>query len=169
MSTLRLILTRHAKSSWDDPAMADHDRPLNARGIHAAGVVGDWLASRGDVPGEVLCSDAIRTRQTWDQIAPHLPAAPQVTLKPALYHAGPDVMLAVLRGATAPVVMMLGHNPGIAEFAERLLARAPADPEFRRFPTCATLVATFEVPTWKEVTFGSGAVLDFVAPRSLDG
>ena len=54
MSTLRLILTRHAKSSWDDPTLADHDRPLNARGIRAAGLIGGWLASRGDVPGEVL-------------------------------------------------------------------------------------------------------------------
>ena len=168
MSTLRLILTRHAKSSWDDPTLADHDRPLNARGIRAAGLIGGWLASRGDVPGEVLCSDAVRTRETWDRIAPHLGGAPAVTLKPALYHAGPDVMLAVLRHATAPVVMMLGHNPGIAEFAARLVARAPADPEFARYPSGATLVATFDVPTWADVGFGSGAVLDFVAPRNLE-
>lgn len=168
MSTLRLILTRHAKSSWDDPAMADHDRPLNPRGIRAAGLVGQWLASRGDVPTEVLCSDALRTRQTWDQIAPKVGGTPEVKLKPALYHAGPDVMLAVLRGARTPVVMMLGHNPGIAEFAERLLAKAPADPEFHRYPTGATTVVTFEHASWDQIGFGTGAVLDFLAPRSLD-
>lgn len=167
MSTLRLILTRHAKSSWDDPAMADHDRPLNARGIAASAAIGQWLASRGDVPGQVLCSDARRTQETWAGIAPHLGGNPALVLKPALYHAGPDVMLAVLRGATQPVVMMLGHNPGIGEFAERLLARAPADPEFRRYPTGATLVATFEVASWDQVGFGSGAALDFVVPREL--
>jgi phosphohistidine phosphatase len=168
MSTLRLILTRHAKSSWDDPTVADHDRPLNARGIRSAGLIGGWLASRGDVPGEVLCSDALRTRETWDHIAPHLGGAPALTLKPALYHAGPDVMLAVLRHATQPVVMMLGHNPGIAEFAARLLAHAPADPEFQRYPTGATLVATFEEADWADVGFGSGAALDFVTPRNLE-
>lgn len=167
MSTLRLILTRHAKSSWDDPTMADHDRPLNPRGQAAAGHLGAWLASRGDLPGQVLCSDARRTQETWAGIAPHLGAGPELVLKPALYHAGPDVMLAVLRGATQPVVMMLGHNPGIGEFAERLLARAPADPEFRRYPTGATLVATFEVASWDQVGFGSGAALDFVVPREL--
>lgn len=168
MSTLRLILTRHAKSSWDDPTVADHDRPLNARGIRSAGLIGQWLASRGDVPGEVLCSDALRTRETWEQIAPRVGGAPVVTLKPALYHAGPDVMLAVLRHATAPVVMMLGHNPGIAEFAARLMALPPVAPEFHRYPTGATLVATFEVAAWADVGFGSGAVLDFVTPRNLE-
>jgi phosphohistidine phosphatase len=168
MSTLRLILTRHAKSSWDDPTVADHDRPLNARGIRAAGLIGGWLASRGDVPGEVLCSDAARTRETWERIAPHLGGEPVVTMKPALYHAGPDVMLAVLRHATAPVVMMLGHNPGIAEFAARLLAQAPADPDFHRYPSGATMVATFDRPGWDLVGFGSGALLDFAAPRNLE-
>ena len=60
----RLILTRHAKSSWDDPLMSDHDRPLNERGKAAAADLGQWLASRGYVPSEVLCSDAVRTRAT---------------------------------------------------------------------------------------------------------
>ena len=97
----RLILTRHAKSAWDDPLTPDHDRPLNDRGNAAAADLGQWLASRGYVPEKVLCSDAVRTRQTWSGIAPALPAAPLFELKPALYHAGPDVMLAVLRHAKA--------------------------------------------------------------------
>ncbi|MFN3642965.1 MAG: SixA phosphatase family protein [Gemmobacter sp.] len=166
--TLRLILTRHAKSSWDDPTLPDHDRPLNARGRRAASALGQWLASRDDVPGAVLCSDAVRTRETWEGIAPHLPSTPAVHLKPALYHAGPDVMLAVLRRATEPVVMMLGHNPGIAEFADRLLARHPVDPEFHRYPTGATLVAMFEGDNWAGIGFGQGALVDFVTPRSLE-
>lgn len=169
MSTLRLILTRHAKSSWDDPTIADHDRPLNARGRRAAALIGGWLASRGDVPEQVLCSDALRTRETWEGIAPLVGGAPELRLKPSLYHAGPDVMLAALRGASGRVVMMLGHNPGIAEFAARLVAQAPADPDFARYPSGATLVATFDVESWDKVGFGSGAVLDFVAPRSLEG
>ena len=70
----RLILTRHAKSSWDDPLMSDHDRPLNERGKAAAADLGQWLASRGYVPDQVLCSDALRTRKTWSGIAPALPA-----------------------------------------------------------------------------------------------
>ncbi|WP_295076821.1 histidine phosphatase family protein [Tabrizicola sp.] len=163
----RLILTRHAKSSWDDPLTPDHDRPLNERGKAAAADLGQWLASRDYVPGEVLCSDAVRTRKTFSGIAPALPGAPVLELKPALYHAGPDVMMAVLRHGKADVVMMIGHNPGIAEFAARLVAHPPANAEFARYPTGATLVADFDVTDWTDVTFGSGVTVDFIVPREI--
>jgi phosphohistidine phosphatase len=165
--TLRLILTRHAKSAWDDPLIADHDRPLNARGHAAAADLGGWLASRGYLPDEVLCSDALRTRETWEGIAPAMPAAPEVTLKPSLYHAGPDVMLAVLRHAKGQTVMLLGHNPGIAEFAARIVATPPQHPGFAHYPTGATLVASFETDNWAEVGFGLGATRDFIVPREI--
>lgn len=165
--TKRLILTRHAKSSWDDPLMTDHDRPLNERGRAAAADLGRWLASRGYVPGQVLCSDAVRTRETWGGIAPALVFDGAVDLKPALYHAGADVMLAVLRHAKADVVLMLGHNPGISEFAHRLVARAPLNPEFQKYPTGATLVVDFAVDSWEEVDWGQGSVDDFIVPREL--
>jgi phosphohistidine phosphatase len=115
----------------------------------------------------VLCSDALRTRKTWSGIAPALPGTPVLELKPALYHAGPDVMLAVLRHAKGDTVMMIGHNPGIAEFAARLVAQAPRSPEFSRYPTGATLVADFNIPGWESVTFGSGIVDDFIVPREI--
>lgn len=165
--TLRLILTRHAKSSWDDPLMSDHDRPLNERGKAAAADLGNWLASRGYVPDQVLCSDALRTRKTWSGIAPALPGTPILELKPALYHAGPDVMLAVLRHATGKTVMMIGHNPGIAEFAHRIVARAPLNPDFQRYPTGATLVVDFAADSWADVAWSMGSVDDFIIPREL--
>ena len=163
----RLILTRHAKSSWDDPLMNDHDRPLNERGKAAAADLGQWLASRGYVPGEVLCSDAVRTRATFGGIAPALPAGPMLELKPALYHAGPDVMLAVLRHARADTVMMIGHNPGIGDFAARLVAHAPVNADFARYPTGATLVVDFDIADWGQVAFGTGVTVDFIVPREI--
>ncbi len=163
----RLILTRHAKSSWDDPLTPDHDRPLNDRGKAAAADLGQWLASRGYVPDEVLCSDSLRTRKTFSGIAPALPGTPVLELKPALYHAGPDVMLAVLRHAVGETVMMIGHNPGIAEFAGRLIAHPPANPEFGRYPTGATLVVDFMVEKWADVGFGQGVTVDFIVPREI--
>ena len=163
----RLILTRHAKSSWDNPAMPDHDRPLNERGRAAAAELGVWLASRGYVPGEVLCSDSLRTRKTWAGLAAALPGVPVLHLKPALYHAGPDVMLAVLRHAAEDCVLMIGHNPGIAEFAGRLVARPPVSAEFGRYPTGATLVCDFGVESWAEVGFGQGVMVDFIVPREV--
>ncbi|WP_323037915.1 histidine phosphatase family protein [Pararhodobacter sp.] len=165
--TKRLILTRHAKSSWDDPTTPDHERPLNERGKAAAADLGGWLASRGYVPQEVLCSDAARTRETWEGLAPSLEGAVEPTLKSALYNAGPDVMLAVLRHAKADTVMMIGHNPGISEFAERIVAQVPMNPDFHRYPTGATLVVTLEVADWKEVAYGMGSIRDFIIPSEI--
>ncbi|MBD3803927.1 MAG: histidine phosphatase family protein [Rhodobacteraceae bacterium] len=161
----RLILTRHAKSSWDDPLVEDRDRPLNARGRAAALELGDFLASRGLEPEEVLCSSAQRTRETWDQVAAAvIETRPEVNYVESLYHAAPEMMLQVLRTASAPTVMMLGHNPGIAEFAHQLPARPLLDPDFRRYPTCATLIVDFQIDDWSEVMPGQGSVLDFFTP-----
>lgn len=158
----RLILTRHAKSAWDDPLMPDHDRPLNARGRRAARELGDWLASRGYDPEEVLCSTAARTRETWDRAAlAAFETLPELRVEQALYHAAPDMMLRVLKTAQAQTVMMIGHNPGIAELAAMLPARVPVDPDFRRYPTAATLVVDFQIDDWSQLTPGSGSVLDF--------
>ncbi len=159
----RLILTRHAKSAWDDPQIPDHDRPLNDRGRRSAAELGDWIASRGYEPEEVLCSSALRTRQTWEVIAATpLEVRPLVRVEPGLYHASADKMLTMLRTASYPTVMMLGHNPGIAEFAAMLPARMPTNAEFRRYPTCATLVVDFQIQNWSEVAPGLGSVMDFV-------
>ena len=163
----RLILTRHAKSDWDDPTLPDHDRPLNGRGRRSARALGDWLASRGYDPEEVLCSSALRTRQTWDCVAQAVfETRPDLRIEPALYQAAPETMLRVLKTATAFTVMMIGHNPGIAAFAAMLPARPPLDPQFRSYPTAATLVVDFQAEDWAEVQPGQGSVRDFVR---LDG
>ncbi len=162
----RLILTRHAKSSWDNPSMDDHDRPLNPRGQRAALELGEWLHSRGYEPDEVLCSAAARTRETWQMtVAAPLEVMPNVRYLDSLYQASPDVMLDVLRKATGDCVMMIGHNPGIGELAAMLPARAPVDVDFRRYPTAATLVVDFEVGSWADVKPGLGSVLDFFVPQ----
>lgn len=164
----RLILTRHAKSSWDDPAQADIDRPLNARGQAAARELGDFLASRGLEPEEVFCSTARRTRETWDGLASAvLETRPEVLYIEDLYHASTEMLLDVLKTASAPVVMMIGHNPGIGEFAASLPARPIYDPVFRKYPTCATLIVDFQIDDWAEVKPGQGAVLDFFTPSEL--
>ncbi|WBU55750.1 SixA phosphatase family protein [Paracoccus sediminicola] len=159
----RLILTRHAKSAWDDPTLEDFDRPLNARGRRAAVLLGDFMASRGYEPEEVLCSPAQRTRETWERVASAgLEVRPAIRFEDRLFHARPADMLEVLKTATQQTVMMIGHNPGIAEFAESLPARPPMDPDFRRFPTAATLVVDFQIESWSEVKPGTGSLMDFV-------
>ena len=169
MSALRLILTRHAKSSWDEAGLSDHDRPLSGRGKRACVVLGDWMASRGLLPEQVLCSDARRTRETWARISPRLGEdAPAALLLSGLYLASAEEMMATMRRAEGPVVMQIGHNPGIAEFAARLLARPCPDPDFARYPTGATSVISFEADAWSDVEWGSGGLIEFIAPRRLE-
>jgi len=163
----RLILVRHAKSSWEEPGRDDHARPLNERGRRAATALGRWLASRGLEPDEAICSTATRTRETWAAIAAAAGLALAPRLVGRLYHAPAAIMREVLREAGGAVVVMVGHNPGIAAFAAELAARPPADPEFARYPTGATLVVDFPIAAWTALRPGSGDAREFVTPRAL--
>ncbi len=165
--TLRLILTRHAKSDWDNPLHSDHERPLNKRGRKAAPRIGGWLAGNGFLPEQALVSDAVRTRETWALLSAELPASVVTSFVPALYGAGPEVMLAELRRASAPSVIMIGHNPGIAAFAGQVLRARPEHEGFAHYPTCATLVAEFDIDTWSALQPGTGSARAFVVPREL--
>lgn len=166
--TLRLILTRHAKSDWDNPLDTDHQRPLNPRGKRAAPLIGRWLAQKGYLPQEALVSDATRTRETWALLSAEFPDAVPARFEQGLYLAGPDVMQRCLATAQAPTVMMIGHNPGIAAFADMLLPKPLNHPGFARYPTCATLVAEFEAESWAALRLGTGRAIDFIVPRELD-
>ncbi|WP_417209417.1 SixA phosphatase family protein [Antarctobacter sp.] len=158
----QLILIRHAKSDWsfDKP---DQDRPLNKRGRRAAPAIGNWLRDHGYLPDEVLCSTAARTRETLALLNTPAPTR----FERALYLAAPDTLLDVLQSAQGTSVMMLAHNPGIAGLAEALVQTAPDHPRFAAYPTCATLVAGFDIDDWKDLRPGTGHARAFVVPRDL--
>ena len=114
-------------------------------------------------------SSSVRTCETWAGISrTPLEVIPKLRVLPELYQAGPDRMLAVLGTAHADTVMLLGHNPGIAELAAMLCSQVPQTPAFRKFPTAATLVMDFQVEDWAQVRPGMGSVLDFFTPSSGD-
>ena len=161
--TLTLILMRHAKSDWANPLLSDHDRPLNARGRRSARAMGDWLRKGGWRPDLALVSTSERTRETWERLRLDAPAR----FDASLYHAEPAQMWRVLEGAQGSVVLMLGHNPGIAEFAADLVAVPPDDDSFHTYPTCATLIAEFDAATWADVAPRTGKVIAFEVPRSF--
>ncbi len=165
--TLRLILTRHAKSSWAAAAMDDHERPLNRRGEKSALAVGRWLVERGYVPDLALVSSSARTRQTWALVSRAFDNAPEAEFSDALYHAEPGEMMDALRKTRAQSVMMIAHNPGIALFAQGLVSALPGDARFERFPTAATAVIDFEAPDWGAVTWSTGRITDLVFARDL--
>ena len=118
----KLILMRHAKSGWDDPTLDDHDRPLNQRGRLAATLMGAFLRDAGLVPDVALVSSAARTRETWSRLAIDCPA----TFRDDLYLAGPHAIIGAVQEAQshAGTVLLLGHQPGMEDAANRFCADA---------------------------------------------
>ena len=170
----QLLLMRHAKSSWDDPRLSDHARPLNARGRLAATAMRNAMHELGLIPDVVLVSSARRTLQTMETLEPW-EATPLVEPMDALYLANVAQLLAVLRGVaeTARSVLLLGHNPGLHELAMLLVGpqvMATRTPATRRladgYPTGA--LAEFAVAgSWRSLGEGSGRLLRFLCPRDL--
>lgn len=159
----RLVLMRHAKSSWGDPTLDDHDRPLNKRGKNSARALGDWLRAQTIVVDQALVSSATRTVETLQRLK--VECDRQILER--LYHADPDDMLKTLKGATGQTVLMLGHNPGLSWFAKDLMQTPPPHPRFVDYPTGATLVARFDIDDWSDLAKGTGQIETFVVPRDL--
>lgn len=168
---LTLTLFRHAKSSWDDPSLADFDRPLAPRGEQAAPLMGTFLAERGLVPDLILCSTSERTRQTLDLAFAALPR-PKTQFLDDLYHATVPTLIAAICAAPAETrnLMLIGHNPGLQALALSLIGGG--DPAGRRgiahkFPSAAIAAMTFDVPNWAEIEPGGGHLLFFSTPKGL--
>jgi len=175
---LTLSLLRHAKSSWEDPALDDYDRPLAKRGQKAAPQVGAALAAMGLRPDLVICSGAVRARQTLALVTEKLGSpTPEVVFDDSVYLATPSTLLARLRrvdvaahGALPHHVMLVGHNPGLEELALLLAGSGAVDDRARmaeKFPTAAVAVFAFNVESWKAIDPGSGRLEHYLTPRQL--
>jgi len=167
--TRRLLLIRHAKSSWDLAGVQDHERPLSRRGRRGAAAIGEWLDAHAIRPDEVIHSTAARAVETWERIGRALGAECEVRAERMLYMASPRTMLEVLRSASGRTVAMVGHNPGCAMFAAGMCRMPSGHPDFNRYPTCGTCILDFEIPAWAEVAAGIGEIADYIVPRQLLG
>ncbi|MEM8790632.1 MAG: histidine phosphatase family protein [Pseudomonadota bacterium] len=168
----KVILLRHAKSSWSDPTVEDHDRPLNKRGKAAAPVIAQWLAHRKHLPDTVLCSSAKRTRQTVKRMKEILPDLPSPEVDKSLYHAPPDDMRNRLSSLPkdCDTVLLVGHQPGIGALTRKLSAdvvRPRCARAFEHFPTGAAAVLEFDIKNWSELDYKSARFVDFAVPREL--
>ncbi|MEN9499012.1 MAG: hypothetical protein RIS83_831 [Pseudomonadota bacterium] len=169
----QLLLLRHAKSAWDDPALADHARVLNGRGRRAATAMAHAMQALGLSPDVVLVSSARRTLQTLEALTP-LPDSPLIEPMDELYLAPWQQLLAVLRRVpeTARSVLLIGHNPGLHDLALALSGAdaMPGNAEARRmaeaFPTAA--LAEFSIASpWAELSEGGGRLVRFMIPADL--
>ncbi len=167
-----LYLLRHAKSHWGDPGLDDHARPLDGRGERAAAVMGVHFAQREYQPSLVLCSSARRTRETLDLLLPHLPVRPELLIERRIYLASGGQLLARLQEVDDETsqLLLIGHNPGIADLAQGLAGSGPRDPLRRmaaKFPTAALSVCELDLDRWRDLAPESGRLLDFTTPKDL--
>ena len=164
----RLLLIRHAKSSWDDGSLADRERPLAGRGRKAAERMGAHLQNEGLRPDVVLCSPSKRTRETLELLEF---SGAEVTYLDELYGASAHDLLASAREVRddAEVVAVVGHNPGVQDLSIELARDDAAEEAVRlrqKFPTCA--VAMFDVDgAWRDVATERVRLASFVVPKDL--
>jgi phosphohistidine phosphatase len=158
----RLLLLRHAKSSWDDPSLADHDRPLAPRGRKAAKLIRAHLGDQDIAVSLVLCSSARRARETLELVYPDA----DIRVEDELYGASADQLMARLRRLPeeAKAVMLVGHNPAIEELAVAL----SGDEELaeRKFPTGALVTLSFR-GCWRRLERSRAELTAFVTPKQL--
>ena len=170
----RIYVLRHAKSSWDDPGLADHDRPLADRGRRATKLLAEHLREAGIVPELVLCSSARRTQETLEGIAPALGDEPteskyEVLIEPELYLASAGDLLARLHAipGTVDSVLVIGHNPGVQALATSLAGNGEElDRVRRKYPTGALAALEFR-NGWRELEPGAATLVEFVKPKDL--
>lgn len=167
-----LLLLRHAKSSWDDPRLGDFDRPLAPRGRSDAPRIGGALEARGWHPLMALVSPATRTRETWQLLAAELKHPPNPTFRDGLYEASADLLLGEVQRAPEIVttLLVLGHNPGLEDFAQRLASESSDDTALRqlhkKFPTAGLARLEFR-GRWDELRFGAACLKDCLRPKDL--
>jgi phosphohistidine phosphatase len=170
----RLSLLRHAKSSWDDNVKDDFDRPLNRRGREAAVLMGAFLDENTGAPDCVLCSSAVRTRETLELMAPLFSARPHMEHSRGLYLASPPDILRSIGAAPQQYahILVIAHNPGLHMLALDLAdpARSSA-PDLARlaekFPTAALAHFEFDISAWDERLRRRGALRFFATPKDL--
>lgn len=160
-----LILMRHAKSSWEDPALSDRLRPLNQRGQRDAPKMGRHLASLGLAPQHLMTSPATRTLETARHVARQLDfSEARIVLNEALYDASGEALLAVIEtlDSAFTTVLMVAHHPGLPELTARLTGDGPL-----HFPTAAFAVLDLEVDAWRALYPGCARLSRFEIPRAL--
>ena len=167
---MRLMLLRHAKSSWADSGLSDFERPLNARGRRAASLMGNYMRQRRLQPDLILCSPAQRTRQTVSGILEDLDINPPVDYPPDLYLADNGVLASLIATVDDNVQSLLcvGHNPGFQNAAVQFSVPDEVgmrDAIAKKLPAGALVVIDLEGDAWSSI--GPGKLVEFQTPKAL--
>lgn len=171
-----LFLLRHAKSSWDQPGLEDHDRPLNARGREACSRLANHLRKSQTRIDYILVSTARRTQETCDRIQPALGGAQGREDRSDLYLAGPAAIERAIMSAPheAQNLMILGHNPGLEDYAQALAKRGKPNTEAlqrlqRKYPTAGLTEFRIDIDSWADMPRAQAILISFITPKMLGG
>jgi phosphohistidine phosphatase len=160
-----LLVLRHAKSSWNDTALDDHERPLNKRGRWDGPRMGELVREHRLTPDIIISSDAVRARRTAEAVAEAARFAGEIVLDPRLYSASPPGILAVLRTVpetNAGTVMIVGHNPGLEELVAQLTG------EQEDLPTAALAQIGLPIDRWRDLKLSThGTLVGLWRPEEL--
>jgi phosphohistidine phosphatase len=167
---MQLMLLRHAKAEKAAPGMRDRDRRLNARGQNDAAMIAAYMVQQDLQPRRILVSSSQRTRETWQCMAEAFAPAP-IAYEDRLYESGPEPILEVIRelGGSAPLLLVIGHNPGLYDTARLLIAHPAREaPELDDgLPTAGLVVIDFAGQGWLQLALRSGKLALFVTPRLI--
>jgi phosphohistidine phosphatase len=163
------VVLRHAKSAWPT-GTPDHERPLAPRGRRDAPAAGRALAEADCLPDLALCSSAVRARRTWELASAEWGTPPPVRFQPQLYAADAPDLLRAVRDVPAVVrtLLLIGHNPGLAELVLELAGDGLNDTLDRvrtKFPTAAIAVLAWHGTTWETLAPGAALLTDVIVAR----
>jgi phosphohistidine phosphatase len=167
----KLMLLRHAKADWPRD-VSDHERPLSGRGHRDAPLAGRWMVENNSIPDFILCSSALRTRQTCTWICEELgDKGPTPKLEDGLYSAPATRILSIINNVpeTVTSLLVISHLPGVQDLAMRL-ASVTSDEEAvmemaTRYPTSGLTVMETDKP-WAELDGRDARVTDFIVRRA---
>lgn len=161
-----ILLFRHGKSDWDADYEADHNRPLAKRGEKAASLMGRYLASLDQLPDRVICSSAVRAKETIRLAAKAGKWSCPITFAEELYEASPEQVLDLIRESQDSLnsILLAGHEPTWSLVVGGLIGKANV-----KFPTAAMARIDLDVARWKEVEFGKGNLVWLMTPKLLAG
>ncbi|HLG17986.1 MAG TPA: histidine phosphatase family protein [Blastocatellia bacterium] len=159
-----LLLLRHAKSSWDDPAIGDFDRPLAPRGVRDAPRIGKALKKRGPLPDLIISSPAARATQTIQAVVKSAGLEAEVQFDARIYAASCAELMRVIRQIPNSIscAMIVGHNPTFEDVVSRLAGSAHA------MPTAALACIELRADRWDDIEDGEGKLVWLLTPKSIE-
>lgn len=158
-----LLVLRHAKSSWDDPAWSDFERPLNQRGLRAAAFMGGLIGERGLNPDHFVSSTATRARQTSEIVRENAGIAVPIVFDERIYEASQLTLFNLIRefDDRHSRALIVGHNPGFESIVGILTGG------YAEMPTAALAVIEIESPRWSEIEPSANRLVDLIRPKDL--